>query len=93
MSECRHNVYYLFAERPLCLHKLFAKGYVGAITREVTRDGVEFFIWREPLVKTKKGRYAGKYKLLGTRSRLNDREQILLAIELAEKYNIQRVRL
>ncbi len=92
-ENCNHNVYYLFGDHPMCLHKLFASGYVKAISREITRDGAEFFIWREPLTKQKKGRYAGKYKLFGTRSRLNDREQILSAIALADQYKIQRVRL
>lgn len=77
----------------MCLHKLFAGGYIKAVSREITRDGVEFFIWRDELTKQKKGRYAGKYKLFGSRSRLSNRDQILLGIELAEKYNIQRVRL
>lgn len=77
----------------MCLHKLFAGGYVGAITREVTRNGVEFHIWRDKLIKTKKGRYAGKYKLLGSRTRLSNREQIIFAIELAKKHNVQRIRL
>lgn len=91
--NCRHNVYYLFASHPMCLHKLFAGGHVKAITRQITRDGAEFYIWRYKLEKQKKGRYAGKYKLFGTRSRLTDREQVLTAIALAEKYKIQRVRL
>jgi len=93
MNSCNHNYFYLFAKHPMCLHKLFAGGYVKAISREITRDGAEFFIWRDELTKQKKGRYAGKYKLFGSRSRLSNREQILCAIELAEKYNIQRVRL
>lgn len=91
--NCNHNHYYLFADHPMCLHELFAKGYVKAITREVTRDGAEFYIWRDKLTKQKKGRYAGKYKLFGSRSRLSNREQVLTALDLAKKYNIQRVRL
>ena len=91
--NCNHNVFYLFASHPMCLHKLFAGGYIKAISREITRDGAEFFIWRDRLEKNKKGRYAGKYKTFGSRSQLRDREQILSAIALAEKYNIQRVRL
>lgn len=92
-KDCSCTVFYLIAERPMCLHKLFAGGYIKAISRETSYDGVEFYIWRDNLVKTKKGRYAGKYKLLGTRSRLSDVGEALLAIDLAKKYNIQKVRL
>lgn len=91
--NCNHNCFYILSGKALCLHKLFADGYVKAITREVTRDGVEFEIWRNKLVKNKKGRYAGKYKLFGSRSRLHDREQVLTALALVKKYNIQKVRL
>jgi hypothetical protein len=93
MDNCDHNHYYLFGDHPMCLHKLFERGLVQSISREITRDGVEFLIWTAKLHKNNKGRYAGKYKLLGTRSRLTDRQQIICAIELARKYNIQRVRL
>lgn len=93
MEACNHNIYYLLTGQPTCLHRLFENGSVQAITREVTRDGVEFHIWRERLVKNKKGRYAGKYRLFGTRCKIYDYDQIVVAIELAEKYNIQKVRL
>lgn len=92
--NCNHNHYFLFDGHARCLHKLFEQGAIGAVTREVMRDGsVEFLIWRDKLVKTKKGRYAGKYRLFGTRSRLSDRESIIFAIELAKQYNVQRIRL
>lgn len=88
---CTH--FYFLGTGAQCLHELFAGGYVKAITREVTRDGVEFYIWRDRLHKQKKGRYAGKYKLFGSRSRLSNREQVIIALDLAKKYNIQKVRL
>ncbi len=77
----------------MCLHKLFEQGYIQAMTKEVTRDGVEFCLWKDRLHKQKKGRYAGKYHLLGTRSRLTDRETVIFAIDLAKKHNIQRITL
>lgn len=91
MTKCNHNVHYLLGNHPMCLHKLFARGFVGAITKERTPYGIEFHIWRDKLHKQTRGRYAGKYKLLGSRSRLNDVEQIVCAIELAKKHNVQRV--
>lgn len=90
---CNHNVLYLFDGQARCLHKLFEQGAIGAITRDETRNGVEFFIWRDKLTKQKKGRYAGQYRLFGHRSRLNDREQIIFAIDMAKYYKVQKVRL
>lgn len=92
--DCNHNHYYLFDGKARCLHKLFEQKAIGAVTREVLRDGsVEFLIWRDKLTKTKKGRYAGKWRLLGARSKVSSREQIIFVIELAKKHNIQRIRL
>lgn len=93
MSNDGCNHFYFLGGGAKCLHKLFAQGSIKAISREVTRDGVEFLIWNDKLVKQKKGRYAGRYWLGGSRSKLTNREQVLLALDLAKKYNIQRVRL
>ena len=76
-----------------CLHDMFKLGYIGALTREVGYKGVEFYVWRNTLTKNKRGRYAGKYKTLGARTKLPSREQILLAMNLAKQYNVQRLRL
>lgn len=93
MSDDGCGTFYFLGGGAKCLHQLFAQGHIKAISREVTRDGVEFLIWNDKLVKQKKGRYAGKYWLNGSRSRLSDREQVIIALELAKKYNTQRVRL
>lgn len=89
--KCGCTVFYLFGGRPQCLHYLFATGQIKAITREVTRDGAEFYIFSD---KVKKNRW-GKWILTGNRSHLTSRDQVLLAIELAEKYknNVKRIRL
>ena len=81
--NCDCNTYYFFSDKPLCLHKLFRRGYIKAITRKATYSGVEFYIW--------KSGYRGlKY---GPRAKLFTVEQVKLAIELANKYKVQKVRL
>jgi hypothetical protein len=90
---CTH-FYFFNQSGAKCLHELFADGYVGAVSREQTPyNGLQFYIWRDKLIKNKKGRYAGKYKLFGARTRLSNREQVLLAIDLADKHKIQKVNL
>lgn len=77
----------------MCLHKMFKQGFVKAITREKTPKGVQFYIFRDKIGKYKYGRVAGQWQLTGAKSLLRSRDQVLLAIELAKKYNVQRVEL
>lgn len=94
MSKDGCNHFYFLGGGAKCLHQLFAEGHIKAISREVTPHGVEFRIYNEKLVKQKRGRYAGKYWLGGSQSKLSSREQVLLALELTEKYkHVMRVRL
>ena len=90
-SECNHNHKYLFDGKARCLHQLFKQKAIKAITKEKYYGKVEFNIWPEKLYKYKRGRWAGRYNLNGTRSKLHNKDQIILAIELAKKYNIQRI--
>lgn len=94
MKQCDCDTYYFFDGDPKCLHKLFAAGLVRILTREVTRDGVQFHIWRDKPKEKSQAWKRGWWKN-GTRSRLSTRKQVLLALELAEKYKNQvtRVRL
>lgn len=74
----------------MCLHQLFQRGVIKAVTREVTREGVKFHIWAD---KVNRGRWG--WNLTGTRSRLSSRSEVMLALELAEKHknNVRRIRL
>jgi hypothetical protein len=95
MTKCDCHHYYLFGGQIRCLHKLFAAGVIKAVIREKTRDGVEFYVYADKPTKIKRGRNAGKWWLDGSRSRLSSRGEVLLAIELSEKYknNVRRIRI
>lgn len=86
--------FYLFGGQARCLHSLFAANVIKAVVRVKTRDGVEFWIYSDPVDKVKRGRNAGQYWLNGSRSRLTSRDEILLAIDLSDKYknNVRRIR-
>jgi hypothetical protein len=92
MSKCDCNTYYLLSGRPQCLHQLFQSGVIKIITREVTRTGVEFYIYSEKPKEKSQAWKRGWWKN-GSRSRVTSRDQILLAIELAQKHQTKRVRL
>lgn len=69
----------------LCLHKLFAQGWVAAITRQKTTIGTQIYIWQS---------YNKKYKhQTGGRCQIKDFKQATLAVELAKKYNVERIEL
>jgi hypothetical protein len=65
---------------------------IKIITREVTRTGVEFYIYSEK-PKEKSQAWKRGWWVNGSRSKLTDIDQIKLAIQLAEKHQVKRVRL
>lgn len=84
-NKCNCTVYYLLGDRPQCLHRLFASGYITAVTRQRTPYGTKMYIWQN---------YSKKHKYqTGGRSQIKDLEQATLAVELAKKYNVERIEL
>lgn len=88
------TVYYLFDKRPMCLHDLFKSGLVSFVVKETGRysKNIAFYIYRDKVNKDSKA-WKRKWWVNGTRSKLNSRKQILLAIDLSEKYNVRRVKI
>lgn len=93
-DKCDCTTFYFLDGTPKCLHKLFRTGQVRILVREKTREGVKFYIYIDKPKDKSQAWKRGWWKN-GARARLTDRDQILLAIELSEKYknNVRRVRL
>lgn len=83
-NKCNCTTHYLFTGKPQCLHKLFAAGVIKAVVREATPYGVYFYMYA---TKPK-----GRWWLNGSRSQIKDVTEAKLAIELANKHNIRKVR-
>ena len=92
MSSCNCRTYYLFYGEANCLHKLFSSSMIKIIVREVSYKGIQFYIYSEK-PKEKSMAWKRGWWRNGTRSQVRGAEQIKLAIELAEKYQVKKVRL
>lgn len=92
MSKCNCKRLYLLAKQPLCLHKLFSQGHVQIMTKEKSWRGTRFYLYKDKPAETSAA-WKNKWWRNGLRTRLEYRDEILLAIELADKYNIRKVNL
>lgn len=76
----------------MCLHKIFRANLVKIITREVTPQGVEFYIYSHKPKESSQAWKRGWWRN-GNRSRIREISQIKCAIELAAKHQVKRVRI
>lgn len=86
------NTFYLFNGRAQCLHQLFRTGQIKVITKETTQGGTEFYIFADK-PKEKSQAWKRGWWRNGRRSRIQDRGNIFLAVDLADKYHVKKVRI
>lgn len=85
-NKCNCTTYYLFGDRPQCLHKIFSRGLCNALTRQKTPDGTKMYIWQNYDKKRKKNQIGGRCQIISF-------DMAILAVELAKKYNVERIEL
>lgn len=91
-SKCDCLTFYCFDGQVLCLHKLFQHNMIKIIVREVTDNGVLFWIYADKPKESSQAWKRGWWRN-GRKALVRDRDNILLAIELAKKHQVKKVRI